>query len=305
MKILLFSIALLSYCASANAQLKTYSGSFKIGEDRANGIFLGRNGKVTYSYKEVNDERIKEGKFSFYTDEQRQSITITGDFKNGKKTGHWKTVTQGIPNYYQNMMNSLDANCNAFDVLITNGVKTIMEGNYLDGKRTGKWTFSKTDLGTGTTYRSEASFKDGKFYGPFAGTYHVVKMSGDIIYYKDISVRGQFVEGGLPDSTWKAKWTTTDGIENVSILTFDKGKAISFKATDLSTGEDISKSMNIHTDIFKHNPNKIDDGEGIKPNPRAMYIPMPFQKMLTVWFVDESLLTMDRDEIKILFLNWN
>lgn len=304
MKFLLLSFALLSYCASADAQLKTYSGSFKIGEDRVNGIFLGRTGKVTYTYKEVNDERIKEGKFSFNTNEQQQSITITGEFKNGKKTGHWKTVTQGIPNYYQNMMNSLDANCNAIDVLITNGVKTIMEGNYLDGKRTGKWTFSKTDLGTGTTYRSEASFKDGKFYGPFVGTYHVVKMSGDIIY-KDISVRGQFVEGGLPDSTWKAKWTTADGIEYVAILTFNTGKAISFKATDQSTGENVSKGLNIHTDIFEHNPNKIDDGEGIKPNPRAIYIPMPFQKMLTGWFVDESLLTLDRNEINILFLNWN
>lgn len=45
MKFLLLSIALLSCCVSANAQLKTYSGSFKIGEDRVNGIFgLGRTG---------------------------------------------------------------------------------------------------------------------------------------------------------------------------------------------------------------------------------------------------------------------
>lgn len=302
MKNYFISIALLMCCTSASAQLKTYSGPFKVAVNRTNGDE--RVGKATYTYKEVDDERVKEGKFSFTTDEMMQPITITGAFKNGKKNGHWKTVTQGR-NTYQNMMHSLDTECSAINVLITNGVKTVMEGDYSDGQRTGKWTFSKTDLKTGTTYKSEATFKDGKFYGSFVGTYHVIKMSGDILY-RDISVTGQFVEGGLPDGIWKASWKTSDGIEYLSKLTFNKGKAVSFKVTDLSTGEDLSKDRNNTGNAFiDHNPNNKYVGKGIKAEPRAVYIPMPFQMMLTGWFVDESLLTIERNDIEIMFLDWN
>lgn len=299
MKHLFLSIALLTCCASANAQLKTYSGSFKVAVNKATGSC--RTGKATYTYKEVNDERVKEGKFTFTTDEFMQPITITGEFKDGKKTGHWKTVTQGRANTYQNMMYSL-LNGNAIDVLITNGVKTIMEGNYLDGKRTGKWTFSKTDMATGTTYKSEASFMHGRFYGPFVANYHVTKMSGDIIY-KDISVTGQFILGGLPDSIWKAKWTTNDGIEYLSILTFNKGQFVSYKVTDLSTGENLSNDSNNTGNEFL-NHNRRNGYKGIKAYPKAEYIPMPFQMMLTGWSVDESLLTIDRKDMDILFLDW-
>lgn len=303
MKYLFLSITLLVCCLIANAQLKTYSGPFKVAVNRANGD--DRTGKATYTYREIDDERVKEGKFSFTTDEMMQPITITGEFKNGEKNGHWKIVTQGRANTYQNMMYSLDTNCSAINVLITNGVKTIMEGNYIDGLRTGKWSFSKTDLKTGTSYKSEATFKNGKFYGSFVGTYHVTKISGDILY-KDISVTGKFVEGGLPDSVWKAKWKTADGIEYLTKLTFNKGKAVSFKVTDLSTGEDLSKDINnTGNDFLEHNPRNMNVGKGIRSDSRAVYFPMPFQMMLTGWSVDESLLTIDRDDMKILFLDWN
>lgn len=302
MRTLFVLIALLTMSASVDAQLKTYSGPFKVGVNTANGDCI--NGKATYTYKEVDDERVKEGKFTFSADERSLPLSITGTFKDGRKTGHWKTVTQGEANSYQNMMYSLTPNCSATRVLVTNGVKTIMEGDYLGGLRTGKWTFSKTDLQTGTTYKSEASFKDGKFYGAYVATYHVAKMSGDIIY-KDISVTGQFVAGGLPDSVWKAKWVTSEGIEFLAKLTFDEGKMVTYSVKDQSTGDYVVKEGDRTGNSFlDHNPHHATNIDGINPDTRAVYFPMPYQMMITGWFVDESLLTFDRNEMKLLFIDW-
>ena len=135
MKKMFLSILLMACFASVNAQLKTYTGPVKVAVNRGNGQY--RTGNVTYSYKELNDERIKEGKFSFTTDEYGQTIKINGEFKDGKKNGHWKIFTQGSDGI-QDMLYSL-RNTAAIDVLITKGVETIMEGDYLDGLRTGKW----------------------------------------------------------------------------------------------------------------------------------------------------------------------
>lgn len=283
----------LSCIACSYAQLKTYSGPFKLGVYRTDGT-------ASYSYREVNDERVKEGKFT-YNFKSSETISIAGEFKDNKKNGHWKLVSQGQQNSYQNLWQS-NGNREARVVLVVNGAKTIIEGDYVEGLREGRWTCSKINVTSHCSYKSEVSFLKGKFYGNFIATYKSGKKGREL---NNISINGQFVEGGLPDGKWTAKWTDESNIEYLYTLVFDKGKPVSHKKIDQSTGKDVTHDASARNFFFDDL-----DRPGMQPIYRTIRssnggeaLPFPFRQAISGWCMDEAMFTPDRNQ-QFIFLNW-
>lgn len=148
--------------------------------------------------KEIDDERIKDGKFVFNTTDDYCKVNITGFYANGVKDGHWKSSLKGRSgNSY--IRTKIRSNETAF---LQAGTTCILEGNYKNGARNDVWTFTKESADF--KYNGKATFKNGTFYGDFtataSGTLH---KRGDGL--KKYSLKGHFSEGGLPDSLWVSK----------------------------------------------------------------------------------------------------
>lgn len=280
---LFLTISLLFLSISLCGQNKTYQGAYRMAWNIT--------GNVTYEYKEVDFERVKDGKFLFNKtndgNPNNYTISISGAYKNGEKNGHWKSVLNGgILGAYTIGPNSPSSNKEAF---LRKGVITEMEGEYLRDKKDGKWTMTKTGKkftnsavrkeNWGYSYNSTANFKNGKFYGDFIAS----EESEGYVY----SLKGYFAEGGYPDSTWVVQWKDSKGIEYLMKLTFNKGQFVSIKTLDYSTGESISWI----------NPEKyswINDMYRGKSRYEAEYgqnIPSPIGRLISYWLWDETLTT--------------
>lgn len=279
-------------CATLSAQHKTYSGNYKLAVQNTNGT-------STYSYKEVDDERVKDGKFVFNSTGTYEKISLTGFYKDGKKDGHWKSVLQGRSGATSFFVVRVRDNSQAF---LQPGMKNILEGNYNKDLKEGPWTFTKS--GTEYNYISKANFKDGKFIGDFiASSSATLHKRGDGL--RKYSLKGRFAEGGLPDSVWVGKWMDDSGIEYLLKMTFNNGRYVSIKASNLSTGENISSQYSNYISTSGAYTRK-----GIQVE-WADNLPPIFTEMLGCWLWDETLM---KDEFsgspsdrtgRYLFLDWD
>lgn len=274
------------------AQHKTYSGSYKLAVENTNGT-------ATYSYEEIDDERIKDGVFEFKTTGTYEKISLIGSYKKGEKNGHWKSVLQGRSGSTAFLKMNVRDNRQAF---LQPGTKNLLEGNYNNGLKEGKWTFTKSSVEY--NYTSTANFKNGKFIGDFiASSSSTLHKRGDGL--REYSLKGRFVEGGLPDSIWVGKWMDDSGIEYLIKITFKRGRFVLLKASNLSTGEEISSKYLNYTYI-----SGVYAGKGVQVE-WADSLPPIFKEMLGCWLWDETLM---KDESvgnpserlgRYLYLDWD
>ena len=272
------------------AQNQTYNGNYKLAVENIDGI-------AQYSYKEVDDERIKDGKFIFNTTGDYYKVNITGFYKDGVKDGAWKSSLRGHSGS-SFIKTRVRSNKIAF---LQAGTTCILEGNYKDGARNGIWTFKKES--TEFKYSSKATFKNGTFYGDFtataSGTLH---KKGDGL--KKYSLKGRFSEGGFPDSLWVGKWIDDSGIEYLLKMTFKQGKFVSIKVKDQSTGNDVTDNYKRYAYIAGMYANR---GKCVE---WADCLPGIFEILLGCWLWDETLMTdefagnPDDRQMKCLFLDW-
>lgn len=290
MKKIIYTLISISLSINLFAQTQTYNGNYKLAIENTNGI-------ARYSYKDIDDERIKDGEFVFHTTDDYYNINITGFYINGIKDGHWKSSLKGRSgNSF--IRTKIRSNETAF---LQAGTTCILEGNYKNGARNGTWTFKKES--TDFKYNSKATFKNGTFYGDFtataSGTLH---KRGDGL--KKYSLKGRFSEGGLPDSLWVGKWVDDSGIEYLLKMTFKQGKFVSIKVKDQSTGNDVTDNYKDLAYIAGMYSNK---GVCVE---WTDCLPGIFETLLGCWLWDETLMTdefagnpNDR-QMKCLFLDW-
>ncbi len=277
---------------SVFAQNKTYNGSYRL-------AVANTDGTANYSYKEVDDERVKEGRFIYNNTGDYYKINISGFYKNGIKDGHWKSSLRGQRQGGHFIHTRIRSNDVAF---LQAGTTCILEGNYKNGVRDGTWTFTKTSADF--NYSSKAIFKGGKFYGNFtataSGTLH---KRGDGL--KKISLKGTFTEGGFPDSLWIGKWTDDSGIEYLLKMTFERGRFVSLLVKDQSTGEDVTqnyKDISYIAGMYPENGIRVEWTD---------CLPSVFETMLGCWLWDETLMNDEsasnpnKRQMKCLFLDWN
>ena len=255
-------------------------------------------GNVYYEYQDIDGSRVKNGKYSFNSNNDSYSVSVTGTYKNGEKNGHWKTIAKTN----DGLMFGLGISCRSNTAAIVSGNSTIVEGDYVNDKREGKWTFYQTgtDLTGGDLYyNSTANFSRGFF-------------TGDIIvsakaYDNEYSLKGQFAELeneqeenpvstlGLsnkaipyPSGTWVVKWTNSDGFQYMLNVTFEQGSIVAIKSTDFSTGDEIQDYSKYIQD-FSAPYNRIESlkvfGQG--------FLPDPMEELLKNWIWDSTLTVLE------------
>lgn len=287
MKKILFILATL--CAiCCYGQKSTYSGPYKL-----QGLSDGVTGEVTYEYKEVDDERVLEGKFNYEHSNFRGSYKIMGTMKNDVPCGLWTFTGEGrkggsynIPRInYGKIGNNI----------VMSGVKTIMIGSYNEnGKKEGKWTLTQTCGKYGS--KGTAYFTDGYISGNFEASAIVLNHSSQ--KEQKYSLKGQFAEEGLPDSTWVGKWTDDSGLEYLLKMTFNKGRFVSLKAKDQSTGQDISEKYSKWMFV-----NGRYAGQG-KKNEGTENLPEIFSQLLGI-FLGDPIFLSEEPAASGMTLDWD
>lgn len=284
-KIFLTVICLMLFSLAMSGQKKTYQGPYRIA--------WGITGNVDYEYVEVDYERIKDGKFIFNNQENGNpaayKIAISGSYKNGLKDGHWKSVITGRESRGGYLVEFKPDKSNA--AMIRDGATTQVEGQYVSDVKEGKWVFSQA--GSGSRYNSTAYFKNGKFIGEFIATRKIENR-----FYE---LKGQFVENGLPDSTWVVKWNDADGIDYVLKMEFSKGQFRSLKVVDLSSGENITSRYENYTYVSGC---YAGDNWGVKAY-WAGALPV-IELLVEPWLWDETLSTeKNNGKMTYMYLDWN
>lgn len=227
-KILFIAATLCAICCYG--QKSTYSGPYKL-----QGLSDGTTGEATYEYTEVDDERVLEGKFNYEHSNFRGTYKITGIMKNNAPFGQWTFTSEGRKGGSYNIPRITYGKIG--NNIVMPGVKTIMIGSYNEnGKKNGKWTLTQTCGKYGS--KGTAHFTDGYISGDFEAS--AIALNHSSQKEQKYSLKGQFAEEGLPDSTWVGKWTDDSGLEYLLKITFNKGRFVSLKAKDQSTGQDIS-----------------------------------------------------------------
>lgn len=282
------ALALVLMFYAENLFSQTYSGNYRL-----EGVSSGMTGVATYDYKEVDDERIKEGKFTYSHTDYLGDFKMTGTYKEGQKNGHWCIESMGRKGSGYQLQNYRKGKVQ--NALVKNDTKTVMEGDYVEDKKEGKWTLTQTDRTYG--YKGVANFCKGLLCGAFEATASYKHHNGQLCKY---SLKGQFAEGGLPDSLWTAKWTDDSGVENLLKMTFKNGRFVSLVAKDLSTGANISENYAMMTFVSGLYAN---NGMGIRKEDTSS-LPDVFSKMLGIWTEDETLMTKGKEEA-VLYLDWN
>lgn len=250
------------------------------------------SGNVYYEYQDIDGNRVKNGKYVFNSNNNSRSVSVTGTFKNGKKNGHWKTIAKTNSGIIYSFNNS-DSNIGAIV-----SANTTVEGDYINDKREGKWTFYQTgkDLtGSEAYYNSTANFNRGQFTGDI-----VVSAK---LYDYEYSLKGQFAEiddkqeenSGFtsgasndpiscPSGTWVVKWSEPDGFQYMLNVTFEQGCIVAIKSTDFSTGDEIEDYSKYINDLSKPH----DHIETLKLF-SSWYIPDPLPELLENWIWDSTL----------------
>lgn len=213
-----------SFSISAFAQeIKTYKGAYVLAKQF--------NGIASYSYKELDDVRIKEGLFTFSYVYKWEVIKINGKYLDGKRNGRWETITNtGGPRI---LVVDPQNNTNA---LMGDGIYKI-SGEYINDLREGPWNLIGGSLINNTvksSIKSKANFKDGRLNGAFTYEYNDPTNHAR---FSSIKVDGNFSNDGFATGIWNIKFLSWNNIENKDIIEFDNGFLISYQRIDLSTGE--------------------------------------------------------------------
>lgn len=256
-------------------------------------------GNVYYEYQDIEGSRVKNGKYIFNSNNDSYSVSVTGTYKNGEKNGHWKTIAKTNGSSFLGWGVS-DSNIAA----IVSGNSTIVEGDYVNDKREGEWTFYQTGtdiIGGDMYYNSTANFSRGYFTGDI-----VVSAKA---YGSEYSLKGQFAEITdkreeqdekpvfylrpsntipYPSGTWVVKWTNSDGFQYMLNVTFEQGSIVSIKSTDFSTGEEIEDYSKYINDFSKpYNRIKL-----LKIFVQG-FLPDPMGELLKNWIWDSTLTVLE------------
>ena len=283
---------LASLCAICSyGQKSTYSGPYRLPA-----LSYGAGGEATYEYIELDDERILDGKFICTYPVSIGVYKMEGLMKNNKPFGSWTFTGEGSSVGSYDVVRFWNGKING---LVKRGVKTIMKGNYNEnGKKDGKWTLVQTDGKQG--YQGTAYFTNGYLSGSFEASATVADESDRVDKF---SLRGQFAEEGLPDSTWVGRWNwNTGGVEYLLKMTFDKGRFVSLKLKDQSTGQDISEEYSDYTFVSGIYAN--DFAENSKRNEGCQNLPDVFALLLGA-FLGDPLFSSENPTSSGLTLDWS
>lgn len=166
---------------SFSQEIKKYSGEFYDGNSPS--------GNANYSYYLVNDERIKEGLFT-YSDNVKSvegsfSITITGNYKNNFKEGKW------IQNIKFNDWN------NGIGNYVTGSISLI--NSYNEGLPNGQWTY---------TENSKSRIKINSSNGNNWSTFTAPTSSKVLMNFKNGVLIDNFLLSNLSTGNWNNINTT-------------------------------------------------------------------------------------------------
>lgn len=215
--ILLLYIILFSY--GLQAQTKQYSGVYKISS------YI--EGNATYSYMEINDQRIYEGEFTFSTDYVFGSkISIYGNFKNDRRDGRWQVVV--------------------------NNQKTI--GNYNNGQLSGECKYSAGKSVNPNALFDEqcvAHFENNHFVGSFSYKRNLNKVRAGMP--NKLSIKGDFDEKGHLTGEWILEYSHWNSVVYKERRNYYRGLLIELKKTDTSTGKVIHEYNNDDAECFMRN----------------------------------------------------
>ncbi|MGV3630853.1 MAG: hypothetical protein ACO1O6_06595 [Bacteroidota bacterium] len=203
MKKLLFTCLPILAVSFAGAQtLQTYKGVFE-------------TGTATYQYYEnEQSDRIYDGTFSY----AGNPYTITGKFKQNRRTGKWKTTA--VNKVYKNEKSRIQLN-------------TTVTGQYKNGSLDSTWTYS-TAIKTFNPKTKKFAPKPEKTLSTahFTDNHFV----GKITYERGIAaktvVTGQFNAAGFPDGTWVIK-----SAKEMEELKYKDGVLLSRIVKDIATGD--------------------------------------------------------------------
>jgi len=208
-------------------EIKTYKGPYSLASV---GSFQVGNGIAKYSYREINDQRIKEGAFSFSNTSTMESVKVKGNFKAGKRTGIWETITHRGRQFIKQSQPQ-----NNLAALMGGGTYKI-SGNFINDKREGEWNWiggNAIDKTVKSSIKSKAFFKKGLIIGQF---YYEFNDPEKDDRYRYIKVEGNFDDDGFATGVWNIKWISADDFEFKDIVDFNHGILTSYKRIDQSTG---------------------------------------------------------------------
>lgn len=197
----LMGLLLLLNLSVFSQSLKSFRGAYQLN----NGV----KGTANYTYfSAANDSVVYNGKFSFNsdafeTDSAKKLISqlnISGNFQKGQKNGEWIYEKN---NYTLNVKSINDLRVTA----TLDGLQQKLNAQYEQGKPTGKWILTSNQIEDskrkGTSYKSEATFKDGYANGTFS----YASQNGT----SPISITGRFDSQGNFDGKWLLKYES-DGV---------------------------------------------------------------------------------------------
>ena len=223
-KILTPLFIILCFSALKGQNIKTYSGNYS---------GTNTNGKAIYKYYENNqDERIYHGNFSYSANVNNVKITVSGNLKENKRNGTWKTSV--------NLLKPAGTRVGMSETAIL---------NYSNGKLNGKASYSRTlkDKWSGgiavTTSTINANFSNGLYSGSISSIH---KNSGVLTY----SISGQFDKFGYMNGKWIIKYhnnrNSFEAMKSSPIINdireYKNGVLYKITIKNTSTGEIIDKA---------------------------------------------------------------
>lgn len=185
----------------ASQDLKTYNGSFE-------------SGTASYQYYEnENYERIYNGSFSY---KETSGKSMTGNYVENQKHGNW-----------------------IFKDEINASWRYLIKGNFKNGKKQGKWTYTGTHLKSNKEYlKLIANYNNGKLVGSFS----LFTNQSDKNFTK---INGVFDTAGYFEDEWITKVSrayrggTSSEIEQ--IFKFRQGVCYFFLERNVQSGEVLHK----------------------------------------------------------------
>ena len=201
--------------------IKTYNGTFESRQAK---------GRAIYQYTENESyERLYNGNFKFVED--KNTMIITGAFKQNLKDGNWKFTLTNFPSFGS-----------------TNNATII--GGFKLGQMNGNWTYSHSrieqfmNISNNMKTNSRATFSNGTLVGLYEYT------SSSSYKKTSISIKGRFNESGFFDSTWIIK-KIIDGVESENIRKYKNGILFFNLYRNIATGEILFKDeLTINLDDF-------------------------------------------------------